>query len=79
MEKFKFVISKLEEDLAHAKRDLEATKETIVAEYKESKAFSNDVADGCAEVFEIVFARLICMKNDVFYSLICILLLILIL
>ena len=49
MEKFKSVISKLEEDLSHTKRDLEVARKTVVAEYKESEAFLDDVADGCAK------------------------------
>ena len=61
VEKLKSVINRLKEDLAHTKRDFEIARESAVVEYRESEAFLDDVANGCAKAFEIVFASLIIM------------------
>ena len=58
MEKFKSIICRLEEDFARAQRELEAAKETTMAEYKEFEVYKEDFVDGNLEATKIDFNSL---------------------
>ena len=58
VKKFKSLIGRLKEDLAHVQRDIKVTKKIAVAEYREFEAIKDDVADGSAESSKIVFSSL---------------------
>ena len=55
VEQFRSIVSKLEEDLSRAQKDLEIAKEVAIIEYIDSEEFEIETTDGGAMALEIAF------------------------